>query len=638
MEMEETVKKNGLIYSVDLKTVYGIDSDSAEFQGIVPNGAERIEEDAFSCCDLSEISLPDSVVEVGANLFCNSKNLIRVKLPSGLKKLSPFMFYGCSSLKRIEMPLEVEEFPEGLFAECFALEEIPFRAGIRVLPENVFLSCSSLKSLVIPGTVKKICKNAISGCSELSTVVLPEELEEFEEDAITDCPELSRIRILEENTSFFTDEEGTSLFRKNPDGQNELVFEIGKKIQSEVPDFSPIPESENPSVIDYSNDAEENDDSDEIDLFSAGKKNVIINGDNALKSGNNESRSGILESALDADRTESDSSENEINSELKVEPENEAEQKSDAKEIEETNVEVSEIETAENPAENPNMDSLLAEIMSQGKLYDDGDFSIMNIPEATEEEIQAEKLTPTEHKEDFVPSIEIPKPVVHESSGETQESMDERIADIMSQEIYNFSISAIPEASQADIEADRIVAEGDFAAGVESADSSVPEIPVSDSDEENYDDDEKAVMNNMIFESDKIEQINLIPDAEEQKILFVFAENLAEGQFGKIFSSRLVKCAKRLAEIHKYTSIYMFSGVDIENEKFRIQFSRYMKDKSVVIACSAGTLSAVDERTREFAGLIGVPLEKDALDEQVRLARSEGADCIKLLIQDNLAE
>lgn len=601
--MEETVKKNGLIYSVDLKTVYGIDSDSAEFQGIVPNGAERIEEDAFSCCDLSEISLPDSVVEVGANLFCNSKNLIRVKLPSGLKKLSPFMFYGCSSLKRIEMPLEVEEFPEGLFAECSALEEIPFRAGIRVLPENVFLSCSSLKSLVIPGTVKKICKNAISGCSELSTIVLPEELEEFEEDAITDCPELSRIRILEENTNFFTDEEGTSLFRKNPDGQNELVFEIGKKIQSEVPDFSPIPESENPSVIDYSNDAEENDDSDEIDLFSAGKKNVIINGDNALKNGINES-----------------------------------EQKSDAKEIEETNVEVSEIETAETPAENPNMDSLLAEIMSQGKLYDDGDFSIMNIPEATEEEIQAEKLTPTEHKEDFVPSIEIPKPVVHESSGETQESMDERIADIMSQEIYNFSISAIPEASQADIEADRIVAEGDFAAGVESADSSVPEIPVSDSDEENYDDDEKAVMNNMIFESDKIEQINLIPDAEEQKILFVFAENLAEGQFGKIFSSRLVKCAKRLAEIHKYTSIYMFSGVDIENEKFRIQFSRYMKDKSVVIACSAGTLSAVDERTREFAGLIGVPLEKDSLDEQVRLARSEGADCIKLLIQDNLAE
>lgn len=603
MEMEETVKKNGLIYSVDLKTVYGIDSDSAEFQGIVPNGAERIEEDAFSCCDLSEISLPDSVVEVGANLFCNSKNLIRVKLPSGLKKLSPFMFYGCSSLKRIEMPLEVEEFPEGLFAECSALEEIPFRAGIRVLPENVFLSCSSLKSLVIPGTVKKICKNAISGCSELSTIVLPEELEEFEEDAITDCPELSRIRILEENTNFFTDEEGTSLFRKNPDGQNELVFEIGKKIQSEVPDFSPIPESENPSVIDYSNDAEENDDSDEIDLFSAGKKNVIINGDNALKNGINES-----------------------------------EQKSDAKEIEETNVEVSEIETAETPAENPNMDSLLAEIMSQGKLYDDGDFSIMNIPEATEEEIQAEKLTPTEHKEDFVPSIEIPKPVVHESSGETQESMDERIADIMSQEIYNFSISAIPEASQADIEADRIVAEGDFAAGVESADSSVPEIPVSDSDEENYDDDEKAVMNNMIFESDKIEQINLIPDAEEQKILFVFAENLAEGQFGKIFSSRLVKCAKRLAEIHKYTSIYMFSGVDIENEKFRIQFSRYMKDKSVVIACSAGTLSAVDERTREFAGLVGVPLEKDSLDEQVRLARSEGADCIKLLIQDNLAE
>ena len=70
--MDESItKKNGLVYSDDENCVVGIDSASSEFTGTVPYGPKRIEEEAFSCCSLKNIVLPESVESVGANLFCN---------------------------------------------------------------------------------------------------------------------------------------------------------------------------------------------------------------------------------------------------------------------------------------------------------------------------------------------------------------------------------------------------------------------------------------------------------------------------------------------------------------------------------------------------------------------------------------
>ena len=586
--MDNTVKKNGLIYSADLKIIYGIDSDSPIFNGFVPNGAVRIESNAFSCCGLLEMSLPDSIEEVGENLFRNSKKLFHVKLPTGLKKLSPFMFAGCSFLKRVDMPFEVEEFTEGLFMDCTSLEEIPFRAGIRALPASVFAGCSALRSLVIPGTVRKIHSHSISGCKELKTIVLPEELEELASDAVENCPSLERIRISEENPVFYTSDDGYVLYKRQADGNDTVVFQIGNKIKNEIPGFNAMSDSENPSIIDYADDEEGIDE--DLDLFSLGKSSVsILNGD---------------------------------------EP---------AEQTVQNECEVEKVDSKDEKSMTDDVESKFAEIMSQEKHSDGEVFSIMDIPEATEEEMAASKLAPTHENEDFVPSIEIHKPVLPEVPKESSETMEDRLSEIMEQETSDFSISDIPEASEADIEADRIVAEGDFADGVENADSVLPEIhdAILKANKENYDDDEKSVMRNMILEAAKVEQIKLIPDAAEQKILFVFAENLCQGPIGKIFSKRLVKCANRLAEIHKYTSIYLFSDINLDKEKFREQFSRYIKDKSVVIACDAETLDSVSQRTLEFAKFTSVPLEKEKLAEQVELARSADSGCIKLLIQDN---
>lgn len=232
--MADYVKKDGLIYSGDLKTIIGVDGSSSEFKGIVPYGAEKIDDNVFSDSPFEEIILPDSIKELGDAVFENSPNLKTVKLPPEIEKLTPYLFAGCTSLKKVTMPNELTEFPEGLFRGCTSLEEIPFREGIQELPENVFEGCTSLKSLVIPNSVTSIGKRACADCKNLLAVVLPAKLYLLSEDAFEGCDSISSIRISEENHLFYVNENDGCLYEKSIDGEDKIRLKICKKQNDDV--------------------------------------------------------------------------------------------------------------------------------------------------------------------------------------------------------------------------------------------------------------------------------------------------------------------------------------------------------------------------------------------------------------------
>lgn len=369
-----TFKKNGLIYTDDFKVVVGIDSDSKEFTGTVPNGAASIEEEAFSCCDLKEIFIPDSVTYLGANLFCNSTELESARLPAFLKILPPFLFCGCKSLKKVEMPLEVQDFSEGLFAGCSSLEEIPFRSGIKTLPESVFDSCTSIKSLIIPDSVTKICSDAVANCENLETIVLPAKLEILEKDWISNCPKLKHIRISDENSLFKTDEENSVLY-EIVDGEKKQILALENKSSDSLPGFKE-PDTEN-SIITF--DENEDETMDDTNIFNSENENS--NGNAAV-------------------------------------------------------------------------DSRLSEILGQNKMYDDGDFSLADIPQASDEEIDSGCLKPSQ------PEEEAPEP--------PENDMESKLKEILAQNVGDFSINDIPVATDEEIAANKIIEP-------ESENSEIPE-------------------------------------------------------------------------------------------------------------------------------------------------------------------
>ena len=600
--MEATITKNGLVYSVDMKTIYYAD-DSGEFKGTIPNGVERIEDEAFSCCAVEKIYIPDSVTSVGSNLFENATSLKSVRLPSGLKKLSPYMFAGCSSLEQIEMPFEIESFEEGLFAGCSSLKEIPFRAGIKELPNYVFSGCSQLRSLILPDTIEKICEGAVSDCENLTTLVLPASLKEIEEGAFEGCFNLCHIRLNGENGYFRVDDAESSLYKKNPDGTETLILHLEGNTLSEVPTFHEVDESAPVSILDFNEEDDIADDDSDIILTQEELDKVCP-------------------------RTE-DSSEDIM-------------QKHES-------VISSPIENFATEESNADVADRLAEIMGQSSVSTSDEISADEIPYATAEELEAGRLAPSaqvaQETENAECEEEIPQDEVTECEetaeveysentetggklleAEITENMDEFENTEM---IENMEIAENPEVCQ-DITEEVSSVSDEVALENEEviSDAAEYEEVFFEMDEGEY----SSCIEDYFFGIGRYETIAMETSSDEEKTLYVFAKSLnAEHNF----SSKLISCCRRLANVHNYSQVKLLSNPQFIEEN-REKFSDFMKEKDVIYACSVDSLSLMTEDEKDLCGLLGIALDRDGLIEQSKTASDKNAPFIKLLIQDNI--
>ena len=578
--MEATITKNGLVYSVDMKTIYYAD-DSGEFKGTIPNGVERIEDEAFSCCAVEKIYIPDSVTSVGSNLFENATSLKSVRLPSGLKKLSPYMFAGCSSLEQIEMPFEIESFEEGLFAGCSSLKEIPFRAGIKELPNYVFSGCSQLRSLILPDTIEKICEGAVSDCENLTTLVLPASLKEIEEGAFEGCFNLCHIRLNGENGYFRVDDAESSLYKKNPDGTETLILHLEGNTLSEVPTFHEVDESAPVSILDFNEEDDIADDDSDIILTQEELDKVCP-------------------------RTE-DSSEDIMHKYKSVIS--------------------SPIENFATEESNADVADRLAEIMGQSSVSTSDEISADEIPYATAEELEAGRLAPSTQVE----TAEVEYSENTETGGklleaEITENMDEFENTEM---IENMEIAENPEVCQ-DITEEVSSVSDEVALENEEviSDAAEYEEVFFEMDEGEY----SSCIEDYFFGIGRYETIAMETSCDEEKTLYVFAKSLnAEHNF----SSKLISCCRRLANVHNYSQVKLLSNPQFIEEN-REKFSDFMKEKDVIYACSVDSLSLMTEDEKDLCGLLGIALDRDGLIAQSKTASDKNAPFIKLLIQDNI--
>lgn len=209
---------DGFIFSADGKTLLECDFARLGTAVNIPPGCTKIANGVFAEAPVINVSLPDTVTEVGDNLFSSSETLKEVKLSENLKELKPFMFAGCSRLEKIRMSESVSFFPTGLFWGCSALKEIPFCNGIESLEVDVFRDMEGIKSIQIPPSVKIIKSGALAGCTNLSAIVFPESLETIEDRSLANLPSLEFMSFSGENEKFFVDGNFGSLYELTESG------------------------------------------------------------------------------------------------------------------------------------------------------------------------------------------------------------------------------------------------------------------------------------------------------------------------------------------------------------------------------------------------------------------------------------
>jgi len=99
-----------------------------EFDGVKLN---RIGNNAFEeNTNITSITIPEGIVEVGVKSFYNANSLKEVIFPSTITKLGDGSFMGCVNIKLVSLPKGLIEIGSFSFADCSGLTEIN-------VPENI---------------------------------------------------------------------------------------------------------------------------------------------------------------------------------------------------------------------------------------------------------------------------------------------------------------------------------------------------------------------------------------------------------------------------------------------------------------------------------------------------------------------
>ena len=173
----------------------------------LPYGVTEIPEGAFKSTSLQTLSLPDTVVKIGASAFEGStyirditfpssleiidsyafkdcpviysgmeSNIKELRLPAGLKHIGAYAFSGCDAINLVNINASVKSIGKGAFSECAGIKTFKLNAGspITALPAEILAGCESLVYVDLPQTVSEIGDNAFAYCKSLQAI--PEDL------------------------------------------------------------------------------------------------------------------------------------------------------------------------------------------------------------------------------------------------------------------------------------------------------------------------------------------------------------------------------------------------------------------------------------------------------------------------------
>ena len=139
----------------------------------LPDGLQYIRKYAFKGSGLTEITIPDSVIEIEDSAFRECANLSKVTLGERVKTLGQYTFYKCPVLSGIALPDSLTTMGIYCFAECDKLATVTFGTGLTKIPSYAFNLCQSLTKIELPYRLQTVYANAFTNCTSLTEVTIP---------------------------------------------------------------------------------------------------------------------------------------------------------------------------------------------------------------------------------------------------------------------------------------------------------------------------------------------------------------------------------------------------------------------------------------------------------------------------------
>ena len=150
---------------------------------LLPDGILNIGEGCFSDCNFSgELYLPNSLEEIGERAFAYVKGFSGdIRIPDKITKLNEGVFYFSGFTGSLDIN-NVVELSDECFAWCGFTGELIIPEGISIIPYQCFCF-DKFSRLSLPSTLKIIEKDAFSANSLVDSLIIPEGVVKIGENA-----------------------------------------------------------------------------------------------------------------------------------------------------------------------------------------------------------------------------------------------------------------------------------------------------------------------------------------------------------------------------------------------------------------------------------------------------------------------
>ncbi len=198
-ELKSVIFEEGIKKIPDYICYYGYSVSDVS----IPDTVTEIGKSAFGNCNLLEsVRLPDSITEIGDRAFEESA-LISINIPNAITKIGEWAFANCKSLQTVTMNRNdtVKRtdskcvIGESAFQWDTSLKSVDLPENLTEISRHAFANCSSLANITIPDKVTEIGEYAFSSCISLETLELPDSVKKIGSSAYISCKNLSSVKI-----------------------------------------------------------------------------------------------------------------------------------------------------------------------------------------------------------------------------------------------------------------------------------------------------------------------------------------------------------------------------------------------------------------------------------------------------------